>query len=310
MRLGIIDCGTNTFNLLILETGNGRSYDRLFHTRVPVKMGGRSIRKGMISDEAMERGMQAMEQFDAHLRTYNVAKVLAYATSAIRDSKNGREFTRKVEERLSIRIEVIDGEREAELIYKGVREAVKMDGQRVLIMDIGGGSTEFIIADASGIHWKHSFRIGAARLLEKFNPSDPITEDEVHSLRDYLEEELDLLDRAIASFKPVGFIGSSGAFESLVEMLHEQMGGEPFSTKTEYVITLNDYRKIAGVIERSTLEERRHMKGLVAMRVDMIVIFCIKVDFILDKYKFDPVRVSAYSLKEGAAVDYLEKLNS
>jgi exopolyphosphatase / guanosine-5'-triphosphate,3'-diphosphate pyrophosphatase len=89
-------------------------------------------------------------------------------------------------------------------------------------------------------------------------------------------------------------------------MIHEEMHGEPFTSKTEYTITIPDYRAISQKIRRSTLAERRAMRGLVPMRVDMIVVFCLKVDFILERYKFDPIRVSAFSLKEGAAIEFIE----
>jgi exopolyphosphatase / guanosine-5'-triphosphate,3'-diphosphate pyrophosphatase len=306
MKLAVIDCGTNTFNLLILDIAADGKYERIFHTRVPVKMGGRSIHNDIISDDAFKRGIDAIREFHGYIKDFAVENVMAYATSAIRDAKNGPDFTGQVHRDYGIDITVIDGETEAELIYKGVRQAVKLGRERVLIMDIGGGSTEFIIADGSRIYWKQSFNLGAARLLEKFDPSDPVTPEEVESIFQYLEEQLQPLFEAVKKFRPDGFVGSSGAFESLIEMIHEQMQGEPFSGKTEYIISVGNYERISRVIRESTIAQRQKMKGLVPMRVDMIVIFCLKVDFILNKYKFDPIRVSAFSLKEGAAIDYIE----
>lgn len=306
MRLAVIDCGTNTFNLIIIELSSDKKYTKIYKARIPVKLGEGSINQGFIADASFHRGLDAIRVFSQTIVEYAVDKTLAFATSAIRDAANGEEFTETIKSTYGIEITVIDGDREADLIYFGIREAVKMSDKISLIIDIGGGSTEFIIASEHELFWKQSFRLGAARLLERFKPSDPITPSEIQSMNTYLREELSDLFAAFKKFNPTELIGSSGAFDSLVEMIHGELGGEPLQeSKTEYDIDLKKYKYITELVKKSTLHERRQIKGLVPMRLDMIVISCVMVDFILKALQLNKLRVSIYSLKEGALVDFI-----
>ncbi|MCE3258408.1 MAG: exopolyphosphatase, partial [Bacteroidetes bacterium] len=218
------------------------------------------------------------------------------------------EFTGKIKEELGIELSIIDGNREAELIYLGNREAVQMNDSVSLIMDIGGGSTEFILANKDEIFWKQSFNLGAARLLEHFAPSSPITPEEIAVIKQYLRQNLSSLFEMCQKYKPAELIGSSGAFDSVVEMIHGELGGEPLiDSKTGYEINIDDYHRISRLVLSSTLEERKHIKGLTPMRFDMIVVSCLLIDFVLEEFNLQHMRVSVYSLKEGALVDFIKK---
>ncbi|HQQ93634.1 MAG TPA: exopolyphosphatase [Bacteroidia bacterium] len=304
--LAIIDCGTNTFNLLIVEILDEGKFRKIYSTRASVKLGEGAINQGYISEMPFNRGLTALESFSADMARFPVNKVLAYATSAIRDASNGEDFVRLVNERYGISISIIDGNREAELIASGVMAAVTALPGRSLVMDIGGGSTEFIITEGQKPLWKHSFNIGAARLLDRFKPSNPMTKDEFRSIQDYLRLKLEPLLTEHAGLPCAELLGSSGAFDSIVEMIHGELNGEALRQgQNEYLIRLDDYRIISERVRYSTLEERRHIKGLVAMRIDMIVISCILVDFVLESLNLKRMRVSTYSLKEGAVVEYI-----
>jgi exopolyphosphatase/guanosine-5'-triphosphate,3'-diphosphate pyrophosphatase len=306
MRLALIDCGTNTFNLLIVEFDNQKKYSKIFNTRIPVKLGQGSINEGFIGDEPFKRGVEAMKAFEAEIALHNVSKVLAFATSAIRDAVNGKEFVSEVKRQTQIDVLIIDGDREAELIYLGNKEAVSLSNSISLIMDIGGGSNEFILANNTGVLWKQSFPIGAARMLEKFSPSDPITDKEIKEINDHMQTQLAPIFEAIKKFPPSELIGSSGAFDSIVDMVSGELDGESISdTKTCYNIDMKNYFYISQLIKCSTFEERKKIKGLVSMRLDMIVISCLMVDFILNSFNIRKMRVSSYSLKEGALIDFI-----
>lgn len=310
MRLAVIDCGTNTFNLIIVELSEGiAGYKKLFATRIPVKLGENAINEGFIAEVPFNRGVQAIKNYKLICEEQGVDRILALATSAIRDAANGKDFVKAVNDQSSISIDIIDGNREAELIYYGIREAVELGNHTSLIMDIGGGSNEFILANRDQLFWKQSFNIGAARLLEKFRHSNPITNTEIENINSYLREQLIPLMEAVELYKPLELIGSSGAFESLIEMIHGELGGEALCTnKTEYELNLQAHGQISNLVKQSTLEERKKIKGLVPMRFDMIVISCIMVDFILNSFDFKKMRVSTYSLKEGAIADFINSI--
>ena len=305
MRVAVIDLGTNTFNLLIADV---QQCDfRVVHAgREVVKLGEKTINENKINDEAYRRGIEAFLSHARVIREKNAATVRAFATSAIRDAENGRQFTDEILKKTGIEVQVIDGEREAELIYLGNRLAVDLRTEAHLIMDIGGGSTEFIIANHEKIFWKKSFRIGVARLLEKFNPEDPITDQTMNAVKQYLLHELRPLSKALAEYKVNCLVGSSGGFESVVDMIAGAFGREEVvDDKHCYGVALGDYRRMSERVVHSTAAEREKMKGLIPMRRDMIVLTYLLIDQVLALSAIGEFKVSTYALKEGALAELI-----
>ena len=173
-RLALIDMGTNTFHLLIVElpAAPGQPPHELLRTKAGVRLGEGGISRGEIAPAPYARALHTMAGFKEEMELHSVTQVRATATSAMRVARNGPALVREISEQFGIEVEVIAGGREAELIWRGVRQAVPLGPQRQLIVDIGGGSVEFIIANDHEIFWKQSFEIGAQRLLDQFFP-DP-----------------------------------------------------------------------------------------------------------------------------------------
>lgn len=306
-RVAIIDLGTNTFNLLIVQFNDDKEYEVICQTKISVKLGEGGITKGIIAPEPFQRGIDALKMHRLTIQLHNTDRVVAFATSAIREASNGKEFIAKVKEVTKIDVEMISGEREAELIYFGVRDAVKMTDDVSLIIDIGGGSTEFIIANKDKIFWKQSFLLGAARLLEIFHPSDPIKENEIKAVTSYLKTELKPLFEAIKKNPVTELIGSSGSFDSLAEMIaYRFYTPDVLKDKTEFTFHIPDCAAIYSTLMKSTKKERLEMKGLISMRVDMIVISSILVHFILVELGIRKMRLSTYSLKEGVLHELIQ----
>lgn len=300
MVFAIIDLGTNTFNLLIAERLPNSTFKKIFNTKIAVKLGEGTINSGYIADAPFQRGINALKQFQQYLLDHNVEHTHAFATSAIRSASNGNDFVVQAKKVAGMSITVIDGNEEADLIYHGNKMAVNMSDSISLIMDIGGGSTEFILANHNTIFWKQSFLLGAARLLEKFKLSDPITKTETIEFYEYLKQELNPLLEAVKMHQPIELIGSSGAFDSVVDIIDGEFNtGELNDFKTEYSVNLEHYYFISQKIKASTIKERYHIKGLIDMRVDMIVISFLLIDFILKELNINTIRVSTFSLKEG-----------
>ena len=306
MKLAIIDIGTNTFKLMIARVQDG-GFLVIDKEKIPVKLGEGGINNNVIAHNPFQRGLKAMKTHKATIDRFEVDKTLAFATSAIRSAENGKDFVKKVKAETGIEIEVISGNREAELIYYGVRQALDLGDEKVLIMDIGGGSTEFIIADRNRMYWKHSFDLGAARLLEVINPSEPISKNEIKKLRAYLKEQMQILWAACELHPVKTLVGSSGSFDSLAEMIYYRFHTEENPlVKTEYNFNLDHFEAIYKLIINSTIEKRFKMKGLAAMRVEMIVVAVIMIKYVMKKIKLNKMRLSTYSLKEGILFDYLE----
>lgn len=305
-RIAILDFGTNTFNLLITEVSKENKLVVLHTAKEAVKLGEGGITKKLITPEAFARGIAAIEQHLIRVKEFNVTKVYAFATSAIRDASNGKDFIKTVKEKFEIYVLIIEGEREAEMIYRGVRLSIKMDNNPVLILDIGGGSNEFIIANKKEIFWKHSFNLGMARLLETFNPSNPISGFEIEKLTVYLKSELQELFAAVREFKPSMLVGASGSFETISTMLQHRFPAKYVNDHNPARdIIYEDFLALHEVLLKSTIEDRRVMQGMEPVRVEMIVLASIFIKVTLEECKLKKIIQSDYALKEGVIAEIL-----
>jgi len=297
MITAILDFGTNTFNLLIAERKE-RGFSILLSSKQPVKLGRGGIQVNRITPDAKERGFVAIHNHMEVIRNYEVDEIRAFATSAIRNAANGEEFIEEVYRRFGFRTRIIPGDREAELIYKGVRQAVKLGEENSMILDIGGGSIEFIICNKQGIVWKKSFELGMARLLELFSLSDPITSEEVRALENYFRLELAPLREAVRKERPRTLIGASGSFDTFqaIIRLRKGMDSDQFFGRE---ISLKDYTKLHKILVRSTREERAAMPGMEPVRVEMIVAATIFVSFVIRDCNISHLHHSEFALKEG-----------
>ncbi len=307
MRLAILDFGTNTFNLLIAENQEDSNVRFIHSSKEPVKLGKGGINSGILKDDAIERAMKAIENHYKTIRKFDAEKVYAYATSAIRDAKNSKVLLNKIRENFDLYVNILPGDREAELIYKGVRQACDFSGGKILITDIGGGSVEFIIADKQKTYWIESFDLGMARILDKFEPEDPVSDSTLKAMEEYFAENLGSLFEALDKYKPEIMIGASGSYETFFELIknhlpdkYRHLNGEPGKE-----IILEDYRGLHGILLKSTTEERKKMPGMEPVRVEMIVPATIFVNFILENRKFNKMMVSEYALKEGVIAEIL-----
>jgi len=295
----IIDLGTNTFNLLIVKQ-YGEEYRIVFKTKIPAKLGAGGFAEKIITPDAFERGIAAIRTHQMTIREHRVENIYAFATSAMRDAQNGAEFVQEVENQTGIEINIISGDREADLIHKGVSRALEIGDEPELIMDIGGGSTEFVIANNKQVLWKHSFDLGVSRLFEHLRPTDPLTESDIRRFEAYLNEKLSILFEAVDKYAISGLIGSSGSFESLAEMILENAGNENgLRGKTEYVFTLQELKELHGKLIKSNANERAQMKGLVAYRIETIPLASTFINYMIKKFSLSKIRLSTYSLREG-----------
>lgn len=297
MRVAILDLGTNTFNLLIRNT---ETQELLHNSKISVKLGEGGIDQNLIQPEPFQRGIDALKQHVNTIKNFNVAQVYAFATSAIRSSSNGPTFINQAKQKAGIEVNVIDGQKEAELIYHGVKQAVKLGPDVALIMDIGGGSTEFIFTNHERVLWKESYPLGASRLKETFKPSDPIGYDDIQKLTKHFDSTLEGVITASEKYHPTTLIGSSGSFDTLADMIaHEFDNGNVLNDRVTYDYDLEQYDFISQKMRTSNLQERLDTPGMIPMRADMIVLACLQIDYILGKLSIQSMKLSTYALKEG-----------
>jgi exopolyphosphatase / guanosine-5'-triphosphate,3'-diphosphate pyrophosphatase len=308
-RIAIIDLGTNTFHLLIAE-GDRNGYNIIYRDRLAVKIGMGGINDGIITESGFHRALLAMQSFKNAIDQHQVMETYAFGTSALRNAKNGQEIADRIESVTNIKVNIIPGDQEAQYIYLGVRAALGLAHDRNLIIDIGGGSVEFIIADHDNVFWKRSYEIGAQRLLEKFQNHDPILQEEVDALYKHFDNSLESLFDVIKKFNPDILVGSSGTFDTLSDIFCITHDIHKSPDDSETPLTIEGFYEIYHELVRKNRAQRMEIPGMIEMRVDMIVVACVLIKFLLEKHSFNRIRVSTYSLKEGVLAYLSDQLKT
>jgi len=300
MRIAVIDLGTNTFNLLIVDVDDNRNHQSVFNTKIAVKIGEGAMTKGLLQPEPMARGKKALAEYLEIISEHKCDKTFAFATSGIRSTSNGHVLVEEVKSELGLEINVIDGDEEAQLIYEGVDLAVKFEKEPMVVMDIGGGSTEFIIADEQGVLWKKSYLLGISRVLQMLEPNDPVQPADLKNLDQLFEKELVELMANCEKFGVKTMIGSSGSFDSFIEMLWTKHGLERKASDVESLeFDLDELSELHHKLITSDYDSRKAIPGLVEMRVDTIHLASHMVQWVMQKCSLERLLLSSYALKEG-----------
>ena len=305
-KAAIIDMGTNTFHLLLVELYDNR-FETLYKEKIPVKIGQGGISHNTIHPEAQKRAFHTLQHFRNLIDGEEITNVFAFATSAVRNADNGFEFVEKIKEKFLIHVNVIGGEEEAQMIYEGIRFSGSLQNRIDLMMDIGGGSVEFIIGNQHEALWRKSFEIGGQRMLDLFHYHDPILKDEVNNLTSYLSEKLTDLKEAIKVFKPEGFVGASGTFDTLTDIYYASLHQEKLKDQQVFQLPRNEFEIIAQKLLTMNKEQRLKIRGMIPMRVDMIVVASCLIEYILQLLPVDILICSSYALKEGAIAQLMNK---
>lgn len=305
-RIGVIDMGTNTFHLLITDIIDYKPLI-LVNEKSAVGLGKGGINRGIITEEAMNRALTTLRTFRTVLDSHGVTHVIATGTSAIRTATNKQQLIDRIKREVNIDVEVINGEREAELIFRAVQQAIPMEDKTSLAMDIGGGSVEFIIGNSKEIIWKQSFEIGGQRLIERFHVHDPMPEEDRVMMHDYFNSTLVSLDEAIKKYNPVQLIGCSGTFDTLAEMnIQHHREKILLEKQTSYLLSLVDFKRLRNQMVKSTRAERLAFPGMIELRADMVVVAVCLIEHVLSVIKTNTIMVSTYSLKEGVLYTMLD----
>ena len=289
MRRAVIDLGTNTFNLLIADT---QTRQIIFQTKEGVALGMGGINEKRLSPAAIQRAFEALQKFKVKCDALGVHAIRAIGTSAMRDATNAHELIEIVATELKISIEVITGLQEAELIYKGVALSHAFDDP-ALIMDIGGGSTEFIVADFNGPLIAHSFDIGVSRLFQLFDYQDPLSMQDIARVENYLQEHC---SKFFKQKLHKVLIGASGSFETFYELIAQAVF-DPKGAAIE--VDIAHFKFMLDQIIASTQAARNANPHIIEIRKRMAPLAAIKTRWVLKVAQIEHIYISPNSLKEG-----------
>lgn len=300
MNVAVIDLGSNTFHLLIVEIIKGKPFREVYRKRDFTALCEGGI--DQLRQSSIDTGLEACRFFNTMMKEFQVEHALITGTAALRFAANANDFITPAEEIFGQSLDIINGQEEAELIFKGIHLIHEMK-EATLIMDIGGGSTEFIIAKEGQIQWKHSFKLGVGVMYADYHRSEPIDEKDETALRLHIRNELDDLKQILSKNNIHTMIGASGSFEVL-----ESMSGLEIENDIAHEITIQNSTNIIQNIIKADYQKRLSMEGLPRDRAKYIVVAMILIDEVLLLAKPQKVIVSPFALKEGLIVKLMNKL--
>lgn len=299
-RIAVIDLGSNTFHLLICEITENKSWTVIYKKRIYVKLASGGV--DLIDVNSARRGLSAMRNFSSLIKSHGVSRTKSIATAALREATNGISIAKKFTSATGLAIDIIDGQREAGYILKGIQAALPPLDRNGLIMDIGGGSVEFILFKGNTIAFKESYKIGVAILHRRFHLSDPMSAEEINALENHLEETLGTLLQVIKASGDYYLIGASGSFEVINDILTKYSADTHWSELDTNGLDVYLTRIIA-----SSTAERRQIPEIPPERIDYIVVAFILIRFVFRHIPPKKLFYCDFALKEGVLVEMVEE---
>ncbi len=291
-KFAVIDCGTNTFHLLIAQPKPEGGFMTLYREKKFVKLAEEGIQR--IGENAYERALNTLEAYAQTINEHQVAATRVSGTAALRTAENGPQFVAEVKAKTGLEVTIIPGKEEAQLIYEGVRQAIGPQKGPWMVMDIGGGSVEFIIVDETGVRWFESFPVGVAVLYKKLHQTEPISKIEIEQTRLFLKSKLVDLALALSRFPTHHLVGAAGTFDVIANIL-----GKVKPTPHCDEVALDGFDKLYQRIISANWEERHAVAEIPDDRVDMIVVAMILIKLVLEIANVQKLTVSGFAMKEG-----------
>ena len=305
-RIAAIDLGTNSFHAVIVDIFSDGSFRKVDDLKEMVQLAKGGIGK-RLSEGAVRRGIEALKKIKVLCDSHGAERILAYATSAIREAENGGEFIQKSIDDLDIKINAIPGSVEAELIGYAVQHGVRLGPDPVLMVDIGGGSVEFIVGNEKEFFSLNSRKIGVSRMTDMFKPSDPISGEDLAKLEEHYRKELKYVTESVQQYPLDTIIGSSGTMQNIASMIAARKKTPVDVTLNELEYTAEDFFSFYDWFIKLDQKKRTKVSGLDTKRVGFINTGVVLVNLLLREYGIKKVKISTQALREGIIIRYLKK---
>ena len=308
--IAAIDIGTNSIHMVVVEIEPSLpSFEIVAKEKATVRLGDRDPQTGNLTPEAIKRSLAALKRCKELADSLQVSQIVAVATSATREAKNGLQFIQRIQDELDITVNLISGQEEARRIYLGVLSGMDFTKQPYIIIDIGGGSTELILADNKEPRFLSSTKIGAVRLANQFITSDPISKTELASIHAYvkgmLERSTDEIWAKLQLNENPRLIGTSGTIETLAAINAYDRQGDVPNPLNGYELSFDDLKAIVKKLAAMTYQERLDVPGISDRRAEIIVPGSIILLETMKMLKLDSVTICERALREGMIVDWM-----
>jgi len=293
-RIASIDIGTNTILLLIAKVEGGKIHP-LLEMETVVRLGEGLQKNEILLKGAMDRGLQTLTQYLKRCQSMEVQKIFAAGTSALREAKNSEDFLKGAKEKLNLSIEIISEEEEAQLSFLAVAKDLGEVKKSILVVDVGGGSTEFILGKGDQIRQWISLPLGSVRFTEQFLHSNPVQDEECEKMERKIRERLTNIPH---SQEPLSMIAVGGTATTLASV---QMGLEEFITEKihHFILKKEDLKKQLHHYQTKTIQEREKIPGLPKARSDVILAGGTILYRAMEELKCSSVLISCHGVRYG-----------
>ncbi len=312
-RRAVIDIGTNSVKLLVASI-KGNEIVPLCEESKQTRLGQGFYATHRLQREPIAKTAAVVAEFARTARRWRAKSIRVIATSAARDAKNSRTLINAVKRTADLEIEIISGEQEADWVFQGVASDHNLARHPMLLLDVGGGSTEFILGSGEQKHFCHSFPLGTVRALEKFRVSDPPKKSELATaqrwlrqfLRQHVISRLEPELRSEASLNPrhgvVQLVGTGGT-ASILARMEAKMEGFERERIERTKLSLARLRTHVKKLWALPLERRQNVIGLPPKRADVILMGVLIYEAVMDQFGFKALRVSTRGLRFAALMD-------
>ncbi len=301
MRIAAIDLGSNSFHMLIADLCRPRFFDTVLKERMAIQIGKQALESGTLDEGSIAKGLLCLREFRSIALSRRVERIIAVATSAIREAANCGEFIRRARTEAGIAVRAVSGLEEARLIHLAVSRNVDLGPRKTLLIDIGGGSIELTVADAATIHYSTSLKLGFLRLQKHLNLSDPITAGEERTLAELLKKDLAEAFLVINKHKPAEAIATSGAATSLLRIVQQRRSDRILSDTVQADEVSSILAKTSGL----TSLERARKLDLEFLRSESLPVALTCLIAILDGAGIQELLICPAGLREGLVYDFM-----
>jgi exopolyphosphatase/guanosine-5'-triphosphate,3'-diphosphate pyrophosphatase len=306
-KLGVLDIGTNSIHLVLAEIGPDFSYKVLDRFKDMTRLGDGSFKTHRLSEPAMARGLEVIRTLTTLARNKGYEKIVAVATSAVREATNGGEFIEEVARQTGLTVRVISGQEEARLIYLGVRHSMDLGEGATLVVDVGGGSVELIVGKRHAMVQSQSLKLGAIRLKDLYLKEDPPKKAMLREMHRAIDAQL---GAALQRFKTKDFVrlvGSSGMIANLTDVIYQRRTSRPVPQLNMARITLKEIGTTEQLLMTSGFKARLAVPGLDPKRVDTLLPATVVVRTLMKRTGHDELMVSDKAIREGIIYDFIER---
>jgi exopolyphosphatase/guanosine-5'-triphosphate,3'-diphosphate pyrophosphatase len=305
--IAAIDIGTNSIHLLVARALDGNRFEVIDREKEMVRLGSGSGDMKVLEPAAIDRGIETLQRF-RQVAEISGATIHAVATSAVREAENRDEFIDRARAEAAIEVEVISGVEEARLIHLGVLQAVPVFDQQVLVIDIGGGSTELVLGRSGRELEARSLKLGTIRLTERFFSGEQVRRSDIDDCRQFVRAYLRPVARELARRGYEVAAGSSGTILNIAEMVRAHRGAEPVLVQSNFEFTADELAEVVKAVTKArTPKELLKLEGLDPKRADIILAGVLLLEQAFAELRIDRMIVSDYALREGVLLDALQR---